>query len=71
METTNHIPDALSAFRNLTLADLERRLADLDAERAQLSSLRRSFVARERAKRRAARTGKSTRSNEEEAVDGR
>jgi hypothetical protein len=53
METKTTNPDALGAVRNLTLADIERRLAELDAERAQLSSLRRSIVARERAKRRA------------------
>lgn len=67
METTNHIPDALGAVRNLTLADIERRLTDLDAERAQLSSLRRSVVARERAKRRASRTAQT----KEGAADGR
>jgi hypothetical protein len=55
METTTPIPDPLSAVRNLSLADIERRLAELDAERAQLSSLRRSVVARERAKRRSVR----------------
>lgn len=53
METTSRIPDALGAVRNLTLADIERRLTELDAERAQLSSLRRSVVARDRARRRA------------------
>lgn len=60
MGITNPIPDALGAVRNLTLADIERRLAELDAERAQLSSLRRSVVARERAKRRAIRAAQPT-----------
>jgi hypothetical protein len=59
VETTKNIPDALDAIRTLTLPDIERRLADLDAERAQLSSLRRSLVARERAKRHAIRTGRT------------
>jgi hypothetical protein len=53
METRNSVADALGTVRNLTLADIERRQAELDAERAQLSSLRRSIVARERARRRA------------------
>ena len=44
--------DALSALRLLTLAEVEQRLAELDAERAALSLLRRSLVARERARRR-------------------
>lgn len=47
--------DALAALRHLSLAEVERRLADLDAERAGLSLLRRSLVARDRAKRRSAR----------------
>jgi hypothetical protein len=60
METTSPIPNALNAVCNLTLADIEQRFAELDAERAQLSSLRRSLVARERAKRRAVlRTGEA------------
>ncbi len=44
--------DALATLRHLTLADVEQRLADLDAERAALSLLRRSLAARDRAKRR-------------------
>jgi hypothetical protein len=46
-------PDILSGIQRLNLADLDRRLADLDAERAALSLLRRSLAARDRAKRRA------------------
>jgi hypothetical protein len=53
MESNNTIREALAAVCNLTLAQLEKRLAELEAERAQLSTLRRSLVARERAKRRA------------------
>ncbi len=45
--------DALTALRQLTLAEVEQRLADLDAERAALTLLRRSLAARERARRRA------------------
>jgi hypothetical protein len=45
--------DALAALRQLTLAEVDERLTDLDAERAALSLLRRSLAARDRAKRRA------------------
>jgi hypothetical protein len=38
--------DALNALRNLTLEEVEKRLADIDGERASLSLLRRSLVAR-------------------------
>jgi hypothetical protein len=44
--------DALAALRQLSLAEVEQRLADLDAERAALSLLQRSLAARERARRR-------------------
>jgi hypothetical protein len=47
-------PAVLAALRNLSLAEVEARLADLDAERAALALLRRSLAARERARRRAA-----------------
>jgi hypothetical protein len=53
-----HVPeptDALAAISRLSLAEVEQRLADLDAERAALSLLRRSLAARDRAKRRADR----------------
>jgi hypothetical protein len=52
METTLATPDLPSLLKKLTLADVEQRLADLDAERAALSLLRRSLAARDRAKRR-------------------
>lgn len=44
--------DALNALRNLTLEEVEKRLADIDGERASLSLLRRSLVARRLAKNR-------------------
>lgn len=47
--------DALAALRQLSIAEVEGRLADLDAERAALSLLRRSLIARDRARRRAER----------------
>jgi hypothetical protein len=52
--------DPLAALRQLSLAEVEQRLADLDAERAALSLLRRSLAAPDRARRRASRpvTGK-------------
>ena len=46
---------ALDAVRHLTLADVEKRLADLNAERAALSLLRRSLAARERSRHRSSR----------------
>jgi hypothetical protein len=59
-----NVPDQhklLETLRQLSLAEVEQRLADLDAERAALSLLRRSLAARERARRRAGQ-----RSNPEE-----
>lgn len=50
----DEMSELLTAIRTLSLADIERRLADLDAERAALSLLRRSLAARDRAQRRAA-----------------
>jgi hypothetical protein len=49
MESKPDTTDALTALRHLTLNDVEQRLADLDAERAALSFLRRSLAARDRA----------------------
>lgn len=46
------INDALTALREMTLSEIEQRLADLDSERAALSLLQRSLAARDRAKRR-------------------
>jgi hypothetical protein len=54
-----NVPDptgALAALRQISLTEVEQRLADLDAERAALSLLRRSLAARERAKRHAHHT---------------
>jgi len=48
-------PDILTTIRQLTLSDLDQRLAEIGAELAALSTLRRSLVARDKAKRRAAR----------------
>jgi hypothetical protein len=45
-------PDLLATLRQLSLAEIDQRLADLDAVRAALSLLRRSLAARDRAKRR-------------------
>jgi hypothetical protein len=44
--------NALDTLRDLPLAEVERRIAALDAERAALSLLRRSLAARDRVKRR-------------------
>jgi hypothetical protein len=53
MDTTPPIADTLTAaLRQLSLGEVEQRLADLDAERAALSLLCRSLAARERARRR-------------------
>jgi hypothetical protein len=53
-------PDPLTdAIETLTLAEVEKRLADLDAKRAAYSLLRRSLSARDRAARRAARHGEA------------
>jgi hypothetical protein len=45
-------PDLPALLKQLSLEEVEQRLADLDAERAALSLLRRSLAARERAIRR-------------------
>jgi hypothetical protein len=55
MEHAPDTTDALATLRQFTLAEVEQRLADLDAERAALSLLHRSLAARDRAKRRAGR----------------
>jgi hypothetical protein len=52
METAPEKADAFAALRQLSLTEVESRLADLNGERAALSLLRRSLVARERARRR-------------------
>jgi hypothetical protein len=44
--------DPFALLRNLTLAQVEQRITDLDAERAQLANLRQSMLMRERARRR-------------------
>ncbi|NLE38408.1 MAG: hypothetical protein GX621_10325 [Pirellulaceae bacterium] len=54
MSTTPQHP-ALSALRELSLADVEQRLAEIDAERAGLALIRRSLMARERSRRKSAR----------------
>jgi hypothetical protein len=53
MQNVPEKTDALATLRQLTLSEVEQRLADLDAERAALSLLRRSLAARDRARRRA------------------
>lgn len=50
-----NVPDTtnvLTAVQELSLEQVEHRLAEIDGERAFLSLLRRSLAARERAKRR-------------------
>jgi hypothetical protein len=59
-----HLLDKLDLFasiRQMSLADVEQRLPDLDAERAALSLLRRSLAARDRVKRRRQPAGKEAR----------
>jgi hypothetical protein len=59
--------DPVALLASLDADTLERRLADLDAERKAVSLILRSIRARERAKRRAARqplTGKEGRRDE-------
>lgn len=51
--------DALSALTQLSLAEVEQALANLDADRAALSLLRRSLAARERIRRRQDSTRRS------------
>jgi len=46
-------PDALTALQHLTLEDVEQRLAEIEGERASLSLLRRSLIARRRAQKQA------------------
>ena len=48
-------PERLEALRHLTLAEVEQRIADIDAERKALEVIRRSIAARDRAKKRALR----------------
>ena len=55
MTFVTHPTDAFVAIRHLSLTEVEQRLADLDAERAALSLLRRSLMARDRARRRSQR----------------
>lgn len=58
MSTTAPSPpasDPLAAIRRMTLAEVETRLVELDGERAALSLLRRSLIARDRARGRATR----------------
>ena len=47
--------DPIAILRQLTLEQVEQRLAELDGERASLSLIRRSLVARLRAKEKARR----------------
>ena len=62
MDTTTCLtPAILASLGQLTLAQVEQRLAELDAERAALSTLRRSLSARDRAYRHASRPGEEAR----------
>jgi hypothetical protein len=53
MSTSLPIDDLVAAIGSLSLADIDQRMSALDSERAALSRLRRSIVARDRARRRA------------------
>ncbi len=44
--------DLVAALRHLTLAEVEQRLAEIEGERASLTMLRRSLIARRRAEER-------------------
>jgi hypothetical protein len=55
MNTTPPNADPVAALRHLTIEQIEQRLAELDGERASLSLLRRSLVARRRAEQRQSR----------------
>jgi len=60
MQTNLPTSDPLDALRHLTLEQVEYRLAELDGERASLSLIRRSLVARRRAEQRSARGSTNT-----------
>ena len=49
MDNKPDTADVLAALRQLTLEEVEQRLAELDGERASLALLRRSLAARRRA----------------------
>lgn len=51
METKPETKDALNALRYLTLEEVEQRITEINGERASLSLLRRSLLARKRAER--------------------
>ena len=55
MTATPETIDRLAALRDLSLNEIEERLADIDGERASLSLLRRSLVAKDNARRRTQR----------------
>jgi len=67
MEGKPESPDALAALRELTLEEVEQRLAEIDGERASLALLRRSLLARQRAEQ---RTRQRSRSATEDRADG-
>ena len=52
MRTKPETNDALAVLRYLTIEEVEKRLAEIDGERASLSLLRRSLLARRRAQKR-------------------
>jgi len=54
MSKTPETNDVLTALRQLSVAEIEERMVALDSERAALSLLRRSLIARERARTKAA-----------------
>ena len=56
METTIAPTNAVETLQRLTLSEVDARLAELDAERAALSTLRRSLVARDKSRRRTCRS---------------
>lgn len=56
MDATSTTPERFDALRHLSLAEVEQRIAEIDAERDALAVIRKAIAARERAKRRAARS---------------
>jgi hypothetical protein len=52
MSTSPKSIDALATLRTLSREEIERRLAEIEAERRALQTIRRSIVARDRSSRR-------------------
>jgi hypothetical protein len=61
MGATATTPERLEALRHLTLAEVEQRIADIDAEREALAVIRKAIAVRERVKQRSARLREAAR----------